>query len=240
MNYQNKSITQKTAFVFAGGGSFGATQVGMMQALAEHGVVADMVVGSSVCAMNGAYYAGTPTLEEVEQLAGIWPGFRRQDVFPIAFSMLVGFLWRWDFLVSHSGLPKLIDEHLPSENLEDAMMPVHIVATDIVSGNAVVLCEGSAREAITATTSTASRFGHRQIRVAFSRCRRTGRGFSSRRQSTCEAPWLLQAKLTNSRDRSRRSPSVAEIDIIVTLRAGTQIDDKRRLRCTGAQQGVAC
>jgi NTE family protein len=38
----------------------------MMQALAEHGVVADMVVGSSVCAMNGAYYAGTPTLEEVE------------------------------------------------------------------------------------------------------------------------------------------------------------------------------
>jgi hypothetical protein len=140
--------------------------------------------------------------------------------------MLVGFLWRWDFLVSHSGLPKLIDEHLPFENLEDATMPVHIVTTDIVSGNAVVLCEGSAREAITATTSTASRFGHRQIRVAFSRCRRTGRGFSSRRQSTCEAPWLLQAKLTNSRDRSRRSPSVAEIDIIVTLRAGTQIYDK--------------
>jgi hypothetical protein len=142
--------------------------------------------------------------------------------------------------VSHSGLPKLIDEHLPFENLEDAMMPVHIVATDVVSGNAVVLCEGSAREAITATTSMASRFYHRQIRVAFSRCRRTGRGFSSRRQSTCEAPWLLQAKLTNSRDRSRRSPSVAEMDIIVTLRVGTQIDDKRRLRCTGAQQGVAC
>jgi NTE family protein len=176
MNYQIKSITQKTAFVFAGGGSFGATQVGMMQALAEHGVVADMVVGSSVCAMNGAYYAGTPTLEEVEQLAGIWPGFRRQDVFPIAFSMLVGFLWRWDFLVSHSGLPKLIDEHLPFENLEDATMPVHIVTTDIVSGNAVVLYEGSAREAITATTSTASRFGHRKIPVAFSRCRRTGGG----------------------------------------------------------------
>jgi hypothetical protein len=69
--------------------------------------------------------------------------------------------------VSHSGLPKLIDEHLPFENLEDAAMPVHILTTDIVSGNAVVLCEGSAREAITATTSTASRFGHRQIRVAF-------------------------------------------------------------------------
>jgi NTE family protein len=52
-----------------------------MQALAEHGVMADMVAGSIVCAMNGVYYAGTPALEEVEQLAGIWRGFRRQDVF---------------------------------------------------------------------------------------------------------------------------------------------------------------
>ena len=33
----------KTAFVFAGGGSFGAVQVGMMQSLASHGVSADMV-----------------------------------------------------------------------------------------------------------------------------------------------------------------------------------------------------
>ena len=55
----------KTAFVFAGGGSFGAIQVGMMHALAAHGVSADMVVGSSVGAINGAYYAGAPTLKGV-------------------------------------------------------------------------------------------------------------------------------------------------------------------------------
>jgi hypothetical protein len=33
--------TPKTAFVFAGGGSLGAIQVGMLQALVEHGVAAD-------------------------------------------------------------------------------------------------------------------------------------------------------------------------------------------------------
>ena len=43
----------KTAFVFAGGGSFGAIQVGMLHSLAAHGVAADMVVGSSVGALNG-------------------------------------------------------------------------------------------------------------------------------------------------------------------------------------------
>ena len=64
----------KTAFVFAGGGSFGAIQVGMMHSLAAHGVSADMVVGSSVGALNGAYYAGDPTLNGVLQLEAIWRG----------------------------------------------------------------------------------------------------------------------------------------------------------------------
>src|SRR5260370_42637885 len=50
------SESSRTAFVFAGGGSFGAVQVGMMQSLAQHGITADMVVGSSVGALNGAYY----------------------------------------------------------------------------------------------------------------------------------------------------------------------------------------
>jgi NTE family protein len=81
--------SRKTAFVFAGGGSFGAIQVGMMHALAAHGIVADMVVGSSVGALNGAYYAGVPTLDGAKHLAGIWRGLRRQDVFPISVLTLL-------------------------------------------------------------------------------------------------------------------------------------------------------
>jgi len=79
----------KTAFVFAGGGSFGAVQVGMLHSLVCHGLSADVVVGSSVGAMNGAYYAGTPTAEGVEALARIWRGLRRQDVFPIRWRNVV-------------------------------------------------------------------------------------------------------------------------------------------------------
>ena len=78
----------KTAFVFAGGGSFGAIQVGMLHALAKHGVTADMVVGSSVGALNGAYYAGDPTLKGILQLETIWRGLHRQDVFPITWRTL--------------------------------------------------------------------------------------------------------------------------------------------------------
>lgn len=148
----------KTALVFAGGGSFGAIQVGMLHALAANGVSADMVVGSSVGAINGAYYAGAPTLKGVLELETIWRGLTRHDVFPITWRTMLGFIWRRDFLISHEGLRKLLDDHLPFRNLEDAQLPVHIVTTDIVTGESVVLSDGPAIEAIVASTSIPGAF----------------------------------------------------------------------------------
>jgi NTE family protein len=144
--------------VLAGGGSLGAIQVGMMHALVKHGVTADMVVGSSVGAINGAYYAGDPTLKGVLQLETIWRGLHRHDVFPVSWRALLGFLWRRDFLVSHDGIRKLIEDHLPFRNLQDARLPLHIVTTDILSGDSVVLSEGSAAEAIVASTAIPGAF----------------------------------------------------------------------------------
>jgi len=148
----------KTAFVFAGGGSFGAIQVGMLQSLAAHGIIADMVVGSSVGALNGAFYAGDPTLGGVERLATIWRGLHRRDVFPMSWRTVLSFLWRRDFLIPHDGIRKLIDDHIPYRNLQDAKLPVHIVTTDIISGDSVVLSEGSTAEAIVASTAIPGAF----------------------------------------------------------------------------------
>jgi NTE family protein len=148
----------KTAFVLAGGGSFGAIQVGMMHSLAAHGISADMVVGSSVGAINGAYYAGDPTLKGVLQLETIWRGLRRQDVFPLTARALLSFLWRRDFLIPHDGIQKLIDDHIPYRNLQDAKLPLHIVATDILSGDSVVLSEGPVAQAVVASTAIPGAF----------------------------------------------------------------------------------
>jgi NTE family protein len=148
----------KTAFVFAGGGSFGAIQVGMLHSLAAHGISADMVVGSSVGALNGAFYAGDPTLDGVQRLADIWRGLQRHDVFPISWRTLLSFLWHRDFLIPHDGIRKLIDDHIPYRNLQDAKLPVHIVTTDIISGDSVVLSEGSTAEAIVASTAIPGAF----------------------------------------------------------------------------------
>jgi NTE family protein len=148
----------KTALVLAGGGSFGAIQVGMMHALAANGVSADMVVGSSVGAINGAYYAGAPTLKGVLELETIWRGLRRHDVFPVTWRTLLGFIRRRDFLIPHDGIRKLIDDHLPYRNLQDAELPVHIVTTEIVTGESIVLSEGPAADAIVASTAIPGAF----------------------------------------------------------------------------------
>jgi NTE family protein len=148
----------KTAFVFAGGGSFGAIQVGMLQSLAAHGIGADMVVGSSVGALNGAFYAGDPTVKGMERLAEIWRGLRRHDVFPMTWRTLLGFLWRRDFLITHDGIRKLIDDHIPFRKLEDAQLPVHVVTTDIITGDSIVLSEGSTSDAIVASTAIPGAF----------------------------------------------------------------------------------
>jgi NTE family protein len=72
-----------TAFVLSGGGSLGAVQVGMLQALAERDVRPDLLIGTSAGALNAAYVAGHGTgRPALEDLAAIWRGLRRQDWFP--------------------------------------------------------------------------------------------------------------------------------------------------------------
>ena len=63
---------ERTAFVLAGGGSRGAVQVGMLQELIRRGIRADRVYGASVGAINGAAYAGQPTMGNAERMADIW------------------------------------------------------------------------------------------------------------------------------------------------------------------------
>ena len=50
-------MSGRTAFVLGGGGLLGAVEVGMVRALLEHDITPDLVLGTSVGALNGAYLA---------------------------------------------------------------------------------------------------------------------------------------------------------------------------------------
>ena len=61
-----------TAFVLGGGGVLGAAEVGMLRALFEAGVKPDLVVGTSIGALNGALVAAHPEPDVVDRLMGLW------------------------------------------------------------------------------------------------------------------------------------------------------------------------
>lgn len=142
-----------TALVFAGGGSFGAIQVGMLKALAAHGLQADMVLGSSVGAINAAHYAADPTPAGIAKLESLWRAARRKDVFPLTLSSVVRFALRRDHLVDPASLRRLVADNLPIRRVEDTPVPLRIIATDVLTGEACVIGEGDAVEAILASTA---------------------------------------------------------------------------------------
>src|SRR5207253_1299888 len=69
------------AFVLSGGASLGAVEVGMLAALRERGIRPDLIVGTSVGALNAAWLAGHPGAP-MDDLAEVWTGLHRSDVFP--------------------------------------------------------------------------------------------------------------------------------------------------------------
>src|SRR5581483_4583531 len=144
-----------TAFVLSGGGSLGAVQVGMLQALEQRGVRPDLLVGTSAGAMNAAFLAGRGmSAEALSDLAGIWTRLRRQDVFPVdPVRHVLALRGAQASLCSNENLRRLVAAHLPYHRLEDAAIPVHLVATDVLSGQEVLLSSGDVVDAVLASAA---------------------------------------------------------------------------------------
>jgi NTE family protein len=145
----------RTAFVLSGGASLGAAQVGMIQALYDRHVVPDLLVGTSAGALNAAYLASRPpTPATARELDGVWQGLRRESVFPVSPRTVLGGLTNVrDHLVPDRGLRALAQAHLEFERLEDAAIPVHLIACDLLSGAEVRLASGPALGAVLAAAA---------------------------------------------------------------------------------------
>jgi NTE family protein len=120
-----------TAFVLGGGGILGAHEIGMLRALSEAGIRPELVVGTSVGAINGAFVAADPA-GAAERLRQLWEG----DALGSAFSET---LWGRAVRLVRSGthlhsiepLRHLLSRALPGEDFADLQLPFHCVAASI-------------------------------------------------------------------------------------------------------------
>jgi NTE family protein len=144
-----------TAFVLSGGASLGALQVGMLDALFKREVVPDLIVATSVGAVNGAFIASRPpTPDTVAELAELWRSVRRGNVFPFnPLTGLTGFTGLRRGLVPSGGLHRLVEPHLAVDRLEELATPLHVITADVLTGEEHRLSEGPLLDAVLASAA---------------------------------------------------------------------------------------
>jgi NTE family protein len=121
-----------TAFVLGGGGLLGAHEVGMLQALLEAGIRPDLVVGTSVGAVNGVFVAADPTAAAVHRLDEVWRGIGDSGVFNGSLFGRIGTLARSQTHIhSNEPLRRLLTDHLPVRLIEELAVPFQCVAASI-------------------------------------------------------------------------------------------------------------
>ncbi|MGH2477922.1 MAG: patatin-like phospholipase family protein, partial [Candidatus Limnocylindrales bacterium] len=144
-----------TAFVLSGGGSLGAVQVGMLAALDERGLRPDLLVGTSVGALNAAYIAANGfDTGTVDRLAAVWQRVRRSDVFPFdPIRQALAIAGRRPSLCSPGPLRRLVEANLAIDDIAGVRIPLHIVVTDVMSGEEVLLSSGDLAAGVLASAA---------------------------------------------------------------------------------------
>jgi len=144
----------ETAFVLGGGGAWGAYEVGMLRALLEADIEPDIVLGTSVGAINGAAFAAEPGLECVARLEKVWTELDSGSVFEGSLLTRLGTAVRSrTHLYSNETLRRMLVEALGEPRIEELPMPFQCVAASIERATDHWFTSGPVIEAVLASCS---------------------------------------------------------------------------------------
>jgi NTE family protein len=142
----------QVAFVLGGGGVLGAHEVGMLRALAECDIRPDLILGTSVGAINGAVFAGDPTTGGVERLTHLWADTRLSEITPGGVLRRVSTLARsGTHLESFEAVRARLEQALPVTQIEDLLVPYQCVAASIERAAEHWFTQGDLADAVLAS-----------------------------------------------------------------------------------------
>lgn len=145
---------ERVAFVLSGGATHGAVQVGMLQALLDAGVRPDLLVATSVGAMNAAMFSSDASKSGLDTLRELWISAPRSQIFPVASRETLRHLRSRDgHLFPNDGLRRWIESNLRYRLLEHFPIPLHVMVTDVETRTARQISHGDALTAILASSS---------------------------------------------------------------------------------------
>lgn len=132
----------KTGLVLSGGGNRGFAHIGVLKALNEAGIRADVLSGTSVGSVVGALYAD---------------GYDPEDMLEVFMKNRIFRLSRLSFsgkgLLNFSGLKKSIGRYLKARTIEELAIPLYVCMSNLTLGRAEYVNRGYLEEVITASAS---------------------------------------------------------------------------------------
>jgi len=137
-----------------GGGPLGAHEVGMLGALLERGIVPDLVLGTSVGAINGAAICADPSVNGVQRLTELWAAIDRSAIFGGSVVRRVTTLARTrTHLHSNDTLRSRLAASLPVDRIEDLAVTFQCVAASIERASEHWFTEGPVVDAVLASAA---------------------------------------------------------------------------------------
>ena len=132
---------KNTGLALGGGAVLGAAHVGTVRAIEELNIRIHYIAGTSIGAFVAAFYAFGKNWKELEKIASVMNWL---DITGISLS-------RYG-LLSNEKLGDMVIEQIGDKNIEDSEIPLAMVATDITTGEKVILKKGSVAQAVRAST----------------------------------------------------------------------------------------
>jgi NTE family protein len=143
----------KVGLALGGGAARGFAHIGVIKVLESHGIVADVVVGTSAGAVVGSLYAG---------------GYDAFAMQKIAVQLDEKIFADWTLggrgLLKGEALQDFVNQHLNKRPLEKLNKPFATVATDLNSGERVVFRTGDTGMAVRASAAVPGVFQPTQFR----------------------------------------------------------------------------
>ena len=151
---QTEPESDKLAFVLSGGGSLGSVQVGCLESLMQHGIFPDLIVGTSVGALNGVFLAKNPTLDGVTQLKELWFSLGPYGPFKESrLRVLLRLVSGREHLYANSALRKLVCQYVSDTTFEGLKVPALVIATNMETGEPAIFRQGAVEPAVLASTA---------------------------------------------------------------------------------------
>ena len=139
---QGSHQTPRIGIAFGGGGVRGFMHLGVLRALEEAGVRADVVAGTSVGALVATLYANGMNASEMEVLA---KSISHYELLDLVFSR--------EGVINGQAYASWIRKVIGGRSMRELTVPLGITVTDLGTGKALLIVDGDVGEAVQASAS---------------------------------------------------------------------------------------